>query len=188
MDVGDASDHRVGNVYESIAGVWFIERKYDKIMDLLCFIIDIQAPRLDSPMMPEALRGSESLVWGGLSPLHCSPFRNTVASTAKGPPWRWSRTAGHASSGWLTGTAVTTTCAALAWRKTTSMERGRDGGARRAPGSGPSTAAGLPQGTPMIPVLRALLPPPPAPAPPGGRAGRNRTEVLTDVPGLPSGC
>ena len=182
MDVGDASDHRVGNVYESIAGVWFIERKYDKIMDLLCFIIDIQAPRLDSPMMPEALRGSESLVWGGLSPLHCSPFRNTVASTAKGPPWRWSRTAGHASSGWLTGTAVTTTCADY-------MERGRHGGARRTPGSGPSTAAGLPQGTPMIPVLRALLPPLlPPPPPPGGRAGRDRTEVLPDLPGLPGGC
>ena len=28
MDVGDASDHRIGNVYESIAGVWFIERRY----------------------------------------------------------------------------------------------------------------------------------------------------------------
>ena len=50
MDVGDASDQRIGNVYESIARVWFIERKYDKIIDLLCIIIDIQAPRLDSPM------------------------------------------------------------------------------------------------------------------------------------------
>ena len=68
MDVGDASDHRIGNVYESIAGVWFIEREYDRIMDLLCLIIDIQAPRLDSPSMPEALRGSESLVWGGPLP------------------------------------------------------------------------------------------------------------------------
>ena len=47
------------------------------------------------------------------------------------------------------------------------MERGRHGGTRLAPGSGPSTAAGLPQGTPMIPVLRALLPPllPPPPPP-----------------------
>ena len=47
------------------------------------------------------------------------------------------------------------------------IERGRHGGIRRAPGSGPSTAAGLPQGTPMIPVLRALLPPllPPPPPP-----------------------
>ena len=35
MDVGDASDHRIGNVYESIAGVWFIERRYEKIMDLV---------------------------------------------------------------------------------------------------------------------------------------------------------
>ena len=68
MDVGDASDHRIGNVYESVAGVWFLERRCDKIMDFLCFTIDIQAPRLDSPMMPEALRGSESLVWGGASP------------------------------------------------------------------------------------------------------------------------
>ena len=68
MDVGDASDRRIGNVYESIAGVWFIERRYDKIMDLFCFIIDTQAPRLDSPMMPEALRGSENLAWGGPFP------------------------------------------------------------------------------------------------------------------------
>ena len=47
MDIGDASDHRIGNVYESVAGEWFIQHKYDKIMDLLCFIIDIQAPWLD---------------------------------------------------------------------------------------------------------------------------------------------
>ena len=66
LDVGDAGDHRIGNVYESVTGVWFIEQKYDKIVDLLCFIIDIQAPQLDSPRMPELLRGSESLVWGGL--------------------------------------------------------------------------------------------------------------------------
>ena len=82
MDVGDASDHRIGNVYESVAGVWFIERRYDKIMDFLCFTIDIQAPRLDSPLMPEALRGSEGLVWGGPSPRRCSPFRSTAALTA----------------------------------------------------------------------------------------------------------
>ena len=83
MDVGDASDHRIGNVYESVAGVWFLERRYDKIMDLLCFIIDIQAPRLDSPMTPEVFfRGSESLVWGGLSLRRCSPFRSTAALTA----------------------------------------------------------------------------------------------------------
>ena len=72
LDVGEASDHRIGNVYESIAGVWFIEQRYDKIMDLLCFIIDIQAPELDDPAMTELLRGSESIVWGGLSRLRCS--------------------------------------------------------------------------------------------------------------------
>ena len=68
LDVGDAIDHRIGNVYESIAGVWFVEQRYDKIMDLLCFIIDIQAPKLDNPTMPEVLRGSESIVWGGPLP------------------------------------------------------------------------------------------------------------------------
>ena len=68
LDVGEASDHRIGNIYESIAGVWFIEQRYDRILDLLCFIIDIQAPQLDSPRMPELLRGSESLVWGGPLP------------------------------------------------------------------------------------------------------------------------
>ena len=135
MDVGGASDHRIGNVYESISGVWFIERRYDKIMDLLCFIIDIQAPRLDSPMMPEALRGSESLVWGGFSLRYCSPFRSTVASTAKGPPWRWSRTAGRANSGWLTGAAATITCAAPAWKSTTWSTGGTGGpGGHRAAG------------------------------------------------------
>ena len=47
------------------------------------------------------------------------------------------------------------------------MERRRHGGSRRAPGSGPPNVAGQPQGTPMIPVLRALLPPlPPPPLPP----------------------
>ena len=39
------------------------------------------------------------------------------------------------------------------------MERGQRGGATRPPGSGPTTATGLPQGTPMLLVLRALLPP-----------------------------
>ena len=47
------------------------------------------------------------------------------------------------------------------------MVRDRHGEARRSPGSGPSTAAGLPQGAPTIPDLRALLPPllPPPPPP-----------------------
>ena len=45
------------------------------------------------------------------------------------------------------------------------MERGRSGGARRALGTGPPDAAVRPLETPMIPVLRALLPllPPPPP-------------------------
>ena len=55
-------------MYESIAGVWFIEREYDRILDLLCLIIDIQTRHLDSPWMPERLRGSEGLVWGGPLP------------------------------------------------------------------------------------------------------------------------
>ena len=68
MDVGEASDRQIGNIYESIAGVWFIEQRCDRILDLLCFIIDIQTPQLDSSRMPELLRGSESLVWGGTFP------------------------------------------------------------------------------------------------------------------------
>ena len=39
MDIGDASDKRIGNVYESIAGVWFLEQRYDKILDFLCLAI-----------------------------------------------------------------------------------------------------------------------------------------------------
>ena len=54
------------------------------------------------------------------------------------------------------------------------MERGRRGGATRPPGSGPTIATGLPQGTPMLPVLRALLPPLlPPPPPPAAEPGRS---------------
>ena len=45
-------------------------------------------------------------------------------------------------------------------------ERGRHGGERLAPGSRRFTAAGQPQGTPTIPVLRDLLPALPLPPPP----------------------
>ena len=75
MDVGDANDHRIGNVYESIAGVWFLQRDYGRILDFLCFIIDIQARVLDSHPMPERLRGSESLVWGGPLPAALLAYR-----------------------------------------------------------------------------------------------------------------
>ena len=167
LDVGDASDHRIGNVYESIAGVWFIERRYDKIMDLLCFIIDIQAPRLDNPMMPEALRGSESLVWRGPFPAALFAFpeycrldgEEAAMAMVQDSRAREQRLVDrNRGDDFMRGTGV----------EIDYMERGRHGGTRRATGSGPSTATGLPQGTPMLPVLRALLlpllPPPLPPA------------------------
>ena len=56
------------------------------------------------------------------------------------------------------------------------MERGRRGGMTRAPGSGPTTAAGLPQGSLVLPVLRAFLPPssPPLPPRPSSPVGASR--------------
>ena len=119
MDVGDASDHRIGNIYESIAGVWFIEQRYGRILDLLCFIIDIQAPHLDSPGMPELLRGSENLVWGDPSQSHCSPSRRCAAPMVRRLPWLRFRPSGFAGSGWLTVTASTTSGAGPASRSST---------------------------------------------------------------------
>ena len=144
--------------------VWFIERGYDRIMDLLCLIIDIQAPRLDSPLVPEALRGSESLVWGGPLPAALLAFPEYCR---------------------LDGAAVAMTMVrdsrdrerrlVLRYRRDDFargygveidyMERGRSGGSRRPLGTGPPDAAVQPQETPMIPVLRALLPPLPPPPP-----------------------
>ena len=94
MDVGDANDHRIGNVYESIAGVWFLQRDYGRILDLRCLIIDIQTRVLDSHPMPERFRGSEGLVRGppsrgaarvqGVLP-HCRPrLRATEGARCQG--------------------------------------------------------------------------------------------------------
>ena len=166
LDVGDASDHRIGNVYESVAGVWFIEQKYDNIMDLLCFIIDIQAPRLDSPMVPEVLRGSESLVWGGPFPAALLAFPGFCHVDGEEAAMAAVQ-ASKAREQRLVDRYRVDDLRRRAGVEIDYMERGRRGGATRPPGSGPTTATGLPQGTPMLPVLRALLPPllPPPPPP-----------------------
>ena len=169
MDVGDASDHRIGKVYESIAGVWFIEREYDRILDFLCLIIDIQAPQLDSPPMPERLRGSESLVWGGPLPAALLAFPEfcrlddadgamTLVRDGRGREQRLALR--YRATDYSRGYGV----------EIDYMERGRSNGTRRALGTGPPDAAVRPQHhghpyTPWIPILRALLPhlPPPLP-------------------------
>ena len=68
LAIEDINDARIGNVYESLAGVWFFEAAWPRILDLLCLIIDIQDSFLDRRELPEVLRGSESLVWGGPRP------------------------------------------------------------------------------------------------------------------------
>ena len=69
------------------------------------------------------------------------------------------------------------------------MERGRRGGMTRAPGSGPTTAAGL--HTPGIPgaagPTRSPPLPPSPPSPPGRRARAERAAVLPDLRGVPGG-
>ena len=169
LDIGEASDHRIGDVYESVAGVWFIEQRFVKILDLLCFIIDVQAPQLESPRMPELLRGSESLVWRGPFPaaLLASPECRVDGEEAAMASVQASRVREQR----LVDRYCVDALRRGAGVEIDYMERGRRGGMTRPPGSGPTTATGLPRGTPMLPVLCALLfPPPPPPAAEPGRS------------------
>ena len=68
LAIEETADARIGNIYESLAGVWFLEGDWARILDLLCLVIDIQCEVFDRRQLPETLRGSESLVWGGPRP------------------------------------------------------------------------------------------------------------------------
>ena len=161
MDIGDASDQRIGNVYESIAGVRFLEQRYDKILDLLCLIIGTQCIELDGSRLPEIIRGSDSIVWGGPFPASPLAFPEvcrvrgevTAMAMAQGGKVREQRLIDrHRTEDLGSGAGV----------EIDYMERGQQGGVRKVPGSRNTTAAGIPEGAPFLPILWALpLPPPP---------------------------
>ena len=159
MDIGgDANDQRISNVYGSIAGVWFLEQKYDRILDLLCLIIDIQCAELDSPRLPEVLRGSESIVWGGPTPASLFAFPE-VCRGAGGSTAMAMVQASRVLEQRLVERYRGDDCRRGAGIEIEYKQRGQRGGVTRAPSSRVITAAGIPQGVPVLPILQALLPP-----------------------------
>ena len=128
----------------------------------MCLIIDIQCSELDGSRLPEILWGSESIVWGGPIPASLLAFPEVcrvggeviAMAMVQGGRVRDQRLIDqYRAEDLRRGAGV----------EIDYMERGRHGGVRQAPGTRGTTAAGTPQGAPVLQILRALplpLPPP----------------------------